>query len=146
MFKTLGSIQSSEVLFAYFLDFFFFGSIQVTPAAGIIRPEQHAEVSVHHEESHTLEDFVDGVPQNWWSEDARDKELILVVIVHGSSSTEMKSHRIHLRHCFSSKAVRLESNSNSRKNQGGGAANRSELRQLSSSSDKGDDLQNSRKS
>uniref|UniRef100_A0A2C9VXF5 Inositol polyphosphate-related phosphatase domain-containing protein n=1 Tax=Manihot esculenta TaxID=3983 RepID=A0A2C9VXF5_MANES len=120
--------------------------LEVTPAAGIIRPEQHAEVSVHHEESHTLEDFVDGVPQNWWSEDARDKELILVVIVHGSSSTEMKSHRIHLRHCFSSKAVRLESNSNSRKNQGGGAANRSELRQLSSSSDKGDDLQNSRKS
>ncbi|XP_021654896.2 type I inositol polyphosphate 5-phosphatase 12 isoform X2 [Hevea brasiliensis] len=120
--------------------------LEVTPSAGIIKPDQHAEISVHHEEFHTLEDFVDGIPQNWWSEDTRDKEVILVVVVQGSSSTEMRSHRIHVRHCFSAKAVRLESKSNnSRKNQGG-ALNRSELRQLSGSSDKGDDLGNSRKS
>ncbi|KAJ9173933.1 hypothetical protein P3X46_017017 [Hevea brasiliensis] len=120
--------------------------LEVTPAAGIIKPDQYVEVSVHHEEFHTLEDFVDGIPQNWWCEDTRDKEVILVVIVQGGSSTEMKSHRIHVRHCFSAKAVRLESKSNNARKNQGGAVNRSELGQLSSSSDKGDDHRNSRKS
>ncbi|KAK1294144.1 Type I inositol 1,4,5-trisphosphate 5-phosphatase 13 [Acorus calamus] len=27
-----------------------------------------------------MEDFVDGIPQNWWSEDTRDKEAILLEI------------------------------------------------------------------
>ncbi|XP_025014885.2 type I inositol polyphosphate 5-phosphatase 13 isoform X2 [Ricinus communis] len=121
--------------------------LEVTPAAGIIKPDQFAEVSVHHEEFHTLEDFVDGIPQNWWCEDTRDKEVILVVIVQGSSSTEMKSHKIRVRHCFSAKAVRIESKLNtSRKNQAG-SGNRSELRQqLSSSSETADEFRNSRKS
>uniref|UniRef100_A0A2C9WHD3 Inositol polyphosphate-related phosphatase domain-containing protein n=1 Tax=Manihot esculenta TaxID=3983 RepID=A0A2C9WHD3_MANES len=119
--------------------------LEVTPAAGLIKPDQYAEVSVHHEEFHTLEDLVDGIPQNWWCEDTRDKEVILCLIVQGCSSTEMKSHKIHVRHCFSAKAVRLESKTNSRKNQGG-AVNRSEQKQSSSSSDKGDDFRNSRKS
>ncbi|PPD66983.1 hypothetical protein GOBAR_DD36138 [Gossypium barbadense] len=49
--------------------------LEVTPAAGIIKPEQSVEVAVHHEEFHTLEDLVDGIPQNWWCEDTRDKEV-----------------------------------------------------------------------
>ncbi|XWS43920.1 hypothetical protein CRYUN_Cryun16bG0146000 [Craigia yunnanensis] len=50
--------------------------LEVTPAAGIIKPDQFVDVSVHHEEFHTLEDLVDGIPQNWWCEDTRDKEVI----------------------------------------------------------------------
>jgi hypothetical protein len=86
----------------------------------MIKPEQCAEVSVHHEEFHTLEEFVDGIPQNWWCEDTRDKEVILVVHVQGSCSAQTHSHRIRVRHCFSAKTVsriNLKSNS-SRKGQG----------------------------
>lgn len=100
------------------------------------------DVLVHHEEFHTLEDFVDGIPQNWWCEDTRDKEVILDVIVQGSGSTETRSHQIHVRHCFSAKTLRIDSKSNnSRKNQGG-SVHRSELRQLSNSSEVADDFQN----
>ncbi|KAK6118951.1 hypothetical protein DH2020_047289 [Rehmannia glutinosa] len=69
--------------------------LEVTPAAGLIRPDQVADISVHHEESHKLEEFVDGIPQSWWSEDTRDKELILLVIVRGSCSTDSKIHRVN---------------------------------------------------
>jgi hypothetical protein len=71
--------------------------IQVTPAAGIIRPNHIVEVSVHHDEFQTLEEFVDGVPQNWWCEDNRDKEVILVVKVRGSHTTETRNHRVRVR-------------------------------------------------
>lgn len=93
--------------------------MQVTPAAGIIKPEHSAEVAVHHEESHTLEEFVDGIPQNWWCEDTRDKEVILVVNVQGSSSTRIYTHRIRVRHSFSAKTLGVDSNNTntSRKNQ-----------------------------
>ncbi|XP_024928854.3 type I inositol polyphosphate 5-phosphatase 12 isoform X2 [Ziziphus jujuba] len=91
--------------------------LEVTPAAGMIKPEHYAEVSVHHEESHTLEEFVDGIPQNWWCEDTRDKEVILMVNVQGCSSTQSYSHRIHVRHSFSGKTLRVDSaTNNSRKN------------------------------
>lgn len=116
-------------------------NIQVTPAAGSIKPDSSAEVSIHHEEFHTLEEFVDGIPQNWWSEDTRDKEVILAMIVQGSCSTETKQHQIRVRHCFTAKTVRLDSKSNgSRKNQnqGGSLFNRSEHRQHGPSSDTGD--------
>ncbi|XP_050236714.1 type I inositol polyphosphate 5-phosphatase 12-like isoform X2 [Mercurialis annua] len=121
--------------------------LEVTPAAGVIKPDQFAEVSVHHEEFHTLEEFVDGIPQNWWCEDTRDKEVILVVIIQGSSSTHIKSHKIHVRHCFSAKAVRIDTKlNNSKKNQSGNHNHRSELRQqLSNSSDTADEHRNSRK-
>ncbi|XP_011655531.1 type I inositol polyphosphate 5-phosphatase 12 isoform X2 [Cucumis sativus] len=89
--------------------------LEVTPAAGIIKPEQSIEISVHHEESHTLEEFVDGIPQNWWSEDTRDKEVMLTVIVEGSCSTRSFSHQVRVRHCFSNKTVRADSKSNSTK-------------------------------
>ncbi|XVE76660.1 hypothetical protein DITRI_Ditri12bG0191800 [Diplodiscus trichospermus] len=111
--------------------------LEVTPAAGIIKADQFVDVSVHHEEFHTLEDLVDGIPQNWWCEDTRDKEVILKVIVQGSCSIETRSHQIHVRHCFSAKTVRIDSKSNNcRKGQGGS------VQQLSSSSDTTDDPRN----
>lgn len=91
------------------------------------------EISVHHEEFHTLEEFVDGIPQNWWSEDTRDKEVILVLNVRGSCSTESRSHKIRVRHCFSAKTVRIDSkSSHSKKHQG--SLHRTEFRQVSNSS------------
>ncbi|XP_051126488.1 type I inositol polyphosphate 5-phosphatase 12-like isoform X1 [Andrographis paniculata] len=75
--------------------------LQVTPAAGMINPDQVAEISVHQEEYHTLEEFVEGIPQSWWSEDTRDKEVILLVNVIGSTSTEMKTHRVNVRYRYS---------------------------------------------
>ncbi|XP_062088654.1 type I inositol polyphosphate 5-phosphatase 12-like [Humulus lupulus] len=83
--------------------------LEVTPAAGMIKPEQAVEVSIRHEELHTLEEFVDGIPQNWWSEDTRDKEVILAVNVQGNCSSGTNSHQICVRHCFSSKTLRLDS-------------------------------------
>ncbi|XP_065860846.1 type I inositol polyphosphate 5-phosphatase 12-like isoform X2 [Euphorbia lathyris] len=94
--------------------------LEVTPTCGIVKPDQCAEVAVHHEEFHGSEDQVDGIPQNWWCEDTRDKEVILNVIVQGSSSTATRSHKINVRHCFSAKGIRSDStklNSSSRKNE-----------------------------
>ncbi|KAF5942252.1 hypothetical protein HYC85_019894 [Camellia sinensis] len=83
--------------------------LQVSPATGIVKPNQVAEVAVRHEEFHTLEELVDGVPQSWWSEDTRDKEVILLVNVQGSCSAETRSHRVYVRHCFSAKTVHIDS-------------------------------------
>ncbi|PIN25960.1 Inositol polyphosphate 5-phosphatase [Handroanthus impetiginosus] len=101
--------------------------LEVTPAAGMINPDQVAEISIHHEEFHTLEEFVDGIPQSWWSEDTRDKEVILLVNVRGSCSTEAKIHRIHVRHCFSGNPVCLERKGSSSKKHGGSSYQRSTL-------------------
>lgn len=67
----------------------------------MISPDQVAEVSVHHEDFHTSEEFIDGIPQSWWSEDARDKEVILLVNVRGCCSAQARTHTIHVRHIFS---------------------------------------------
>ncbi|KNA16255.1 hypothetical protein SOVF_090830 [Spinacia oleracea] len=72
--------------------------LQVTPAKGVIDPDRTLEVEVHSEEFQTLEEFVDGVPLNSWCEDARDKEIIMVVRVHGSCCTEVGNHRIRVRY------------------------------------------------
>lgn len=102
----------------------------------MIKPEQMVEVSVHHEEFHTLEEFVEGIPQNWWSEDTRDKEVILTVNVQGSCSIQATSHKICVRHCFSSKTLRLDSHSSSSSKRGQPASfHPSEARQPNSSSD-----------
>ncbi|KAL1533188.1 phosphoinositide 5-phosphatase [Salvia divinorum] len=74
--------------------------LHVTPAAGLIQPDQVSDVLVHHEELHKLEDLTEGAQQSWWGEDRRDKELILVVAVRGSCSTDVKTHRVTLRHRF----------------------------------------------
>ncbi|KAJ6859658.1 hypothetical protein NC651_036063 [Populus alba x Populus x berolinensis] len=50
--------------------------LEVTPAAGIIKQDHFVDISVHHEEFHSLEEHFDGIPQNWWCEDTRDKEAI----------------------------------------------------------------------
>lgn len=127
------------------IGFLAFCSIQITPAAGIIKPESSLDVSVHHEEFHTLEDLVDGIPQNWWCEDTRDKEVILTVIVRGTTSTEARRHQINVHHCFSAKTAHLGSKSGSKKG-GGGSFNRAELRQPSNAfSDAADDARSSHK-
>ncbi|KAK2359217.1 Endonuclease/exonuclease/phosphatase family protein [Trifolium repens] len=92
--------------------------LEVSPSIGIVKPEQTVEVSVRHEDLHASEELVDGIPQNRSSEDTRDKEVILVVHVQGSSSVQTHSQKIHVRHCFSAKPVRIDSKSNSaRRNQ-----------------------------
>ncbi|CAH2038828.1 unnamed protein product [Thlaspi arvense] len=83
--------------------------LEVSPAAGMIKPEGSVDVKVHHEDFHTMEECVDGIPQNWWCEDTRDKEAILVVNIRGSCSTTSTSHSIKVRHCFSARVCLLES-------------------------------------
>lgn len=110
--------------------------LEVIPAAGMIKPEQTVEVSVRHEEFHTLEEFVECIPQNWWSEDTRDKEVILVVNVQGSCSTRVNTHKICVRHCFSSKTLCLDSHLSSSSKRGQPASSHpSEVRQPNNSSD-----------
>ncbi|KAG2320239.1 hypothetical protein Bca52824_013452 [Brassica carinata] len=83
--------------------------LEVTPAAGIINPEGTVDVKVHHEDFHTLEECVDGIPQSWWCEDTRDKEAILLVNIRGSCSTTWTSHSVKVRHCYSARVCLLES-------------------------------------
>uniref|UniRef100_A0A5B7APP4 Putative type I inositol 1,4,5-trisphosphate 5-phosphatase 12-like n=1 Tax=Davidia involucrata TaxID=16924 RepID=A0A5B7APP4_DAVIN len=118
--------------------------LEVTPAAGIIKPDQFVEIAIHNEEFRTLEDFVDGVPQSWWNEDTRDKELIFLVNVRGSYSIETRSHRVRVRHCFSTKTVCIDSKTNSSKRTQGSSHHRSGLRNVGSASDMADDLRSLR--
>ncbi|KAK4356229.1 hypothetical protein RND71_025200 [Anisodus tanguticus] len=82
--------------------------LEVNPAAGVIAPNQTVEITVHHEDHQTLEEFVDGIPQNSWCEDAKDKEVVLAINVRGCFSTERKCHRVRVRHCFSGKPLPAE--------------------------------------
>ncbi|XP_039121726.1 LOW QUALITY PROTEIN: type II inositol polyphosphate 5-phosphatase 15-like [Dioscorea cayenensis subsp. rotundata] len=74
--------------------------LQILPATGIIKPSQMVEVSVCHEDFFTKEEFLDGIAQNWWCEDTRDKEAILLVKITGCCSTDAKTHRVRVRHCL----------------------------------------------
>lgn len=116
--------------------------LEVTPAAGIIKQDHFVEIAVHHEDFRSLEELVDGIPQNWWSEDTRDKEATLSVNIQGSNRTETQSHQIVVRHCYSAKTVRIDSKSNNSWRGKGGSVHRSDLRQLSGSSDMVDDFRN----
>lgn len=115
---------------------------QVTPAAGIIRPNHIAEVSVHHDEFLTLEEFVDGVPKNSWCEDNRDKEVILVVKVRGRYTMETRNHRVRVRHCVTAKIKRSDPELNSTRQVQGTVLHRSDIQSLSSSYDMVDHLRN----
>lgn len=115
--------------------------IQVIPATGIIRPDHIVEVSVRHEDFQTLEQFVDGVPHNWWCEDARDKEVILVVKVCGRYATETRDHRIRVRHCFPAKTKQNGREPDTRQIKGT-VLHRSDVQRLSSSYDVVDHLRN----
>ncbi|KAK6144925.1 hypothetical protein DH2020_021745 [Rehmannia glutinosa] len=77
--------------------------LEVNPAAGIVEADQIAEISIRHEKYETLEEFVDGVPQNFWCEDARDKEVILVVKLRGSCTMEAQCHRVRVRYSITGK-------------------------------------------
>ncbi|MCI13493.1 type II inositol 145-trisphosphate 5-phosphatase FRA3-like [Trifolium medium] len=110
--------------------------IQVSPATGIIRPDHIVEVSVHHEEFQTLEEFVDGVVQNSWCEDSRDKEAILIVKVHGNYTIQTRNHRVRVHHCYSSKKNQLtDPQSNGSRHVQGSVLHRSDFQRLSSSFD-----------
>ncbi|XP_042013607.1 type II inositol polyphosphate 5-phosphatase 15-like isoform X1 [Salvia splendens] len=86
--------------------------LQVNPAAGIIQGDQTAEIAIRHEEFQTLEEFVDGVPQNFWCEDARDKEAMLLIKVRGSCTTETKCHRIRVRYSITGKRTPMNRKAN----------------------------------
>ncbi|XWS58889.1 hypothetical protein CRYUN_Cryun08bG0073700 [Craigia yunnanensis] len=116
--------------------------LQVTPAAGIIKPDHVAEVAVHLEAFHTQEEYVNGFPQNWWCEDDRDKEAILVVKVHGKYTMETRNHRIRVRHCCSTKMKKIDPKpSDSVQNQGN-LLHRADYQRLSVSYDMVDHLRN----
>ncbi|XP_076951588.1 type I inositol polyphosphate 5-phosphatase 13-like [Bidens hawaiensis] len=74
--------------------------IQVTPAVGIIKPRAAAEISIHHDDTHTSED--EGAPQ-WRSEDARDQLAILSVVIRGSKSTATRNQQCHVHYRYSAK-------------------------------------------
>lgn len=74
--------------------------LQILPTTGIIKPSQMVEVSICHEDFCTKEEFLDGIAQNWWCEDTRDKEAILLVKITGCCSTDAKTHRVRVRHCL----------------------------------------------
>ncbi|KAL2507178.1 Endonuclease/exonuclease/phosphatase family protein [Forsythia ovata] len=113
--------------------------LEVTPAAGIIKADQVAEILVHHEEFHTLEEFVDGFPQSWWSEDTRDKEVVLLVNVKGSCSTVTKIHRVNVRHCISGSSIHIDQKGNTSKKHQGSSHHRSSLRNTCTASELADD-------
>ncbi|KAL2539720.1 Type II inositol 1 [Abeliophyllum distichum] len=114
--------------------------LEVNPATGIIKPGHIAEISVCNEEYQTLEEFVDGVPQNSWCEDARDKEVILVVKIHGNFSTETKDHRVRVRYSISGKHMPMDTKSNSSNRHQANVLQRSDMQKLSSSCDVVDHL------
>ncbi|KAK6911083.1 Endonuclease/exonuclease/phosphatase [Dillenia turbinata] len=116
--------------------------LQVTPATGIIKPDHIAEVSVHHEQFHTFEEFVDGVPQNWWCEDTRDKEIILIIKVRGSCTTTSTSHRVRVRQCCSGKTYSNDSKISNPGQVQGNILHRSNIQHISNSYEVIDHLQN----
>ncbi|XP_051118075.1 type I inositol polyphosphate 5-phosphatase 12-like isoform X2 [Andrographis paniculata] len=76
--------------------------LEVFPAAGMINPDQAIEISIRHEDFHAQEELGgDGFPQSWWCEDTQDKEVVLLVSVRGSCSTEARTHRTIVQHHFS---------------------------------------------
>ncbi|KAI4302078.1 hypothetical protein L6164_035293 [Bauhinia variegata] len=118
--------------------------LQVTPGTGIIGPDNIVEISVHHEQFHTLEEFVDGVVHNSWCEDSRDKEAILVVKVHGNYTSQTRNHHVRVHHCFSTKKKQTDSQLKSSSHVQGSVLQRSDFQRLSSSYDVVEQLQNLR--
>lgn len=114
--------------------------LQVTPAKGVIEPDRTLEVEVHHEEFQTLEEFVDGVSLNSWCEDARDKEVIMNVRVHGSCCTEIGNHRIRVRHCCLAKDKRFSTKQQNERKVQSNLLQRSNIQNLNTSLDVFDKL------
>lgn len=116
--------------------------LEVSPATGIIKPNQIVEVSVRLEESHMSEGFVDGLPQNSWCEVTRDKEVVLLVKVYGTFSSKSKNHRIRVRHCVSPKSEGTDTKTTNSTQIHGSVLHRSDIQRLSMSSDVVDHLRN----
>ncbi|KAL9248298.1 hypothetical protein vseg_021637 [Gypsophila vaccaria] len=114
--------------------------LQVTPAKGMIEPDHTVEITVHHEVFQTLEEYVDGQPQNSWCEDARDKEVILVVRIHGSCGTKVTDQRIRVRHCFSAKRKGLGPKPKNEERKVANVLHRSNIQNLNTSHDVFDQL------
>lgn len=68
---------------------------------------------VRHEDFHTAELLLDGFSQTWWSEDIRDKEVILKVVLRGNWSSDTRSYTVHVRHCYSPKSTQADSSKSS---------------------------------
>ncbi|VFQ83949.1 unnamed protein product [Cuscuta campestris] len=120
--------------------------LEVSPAIGMIKPDQSVEVVVRHDEFHTPEEFVDGIPQSWWSEDTRDKEVVLLINVEGSRTIESVTHKLHVRHCFSpgSNAVISSETRSSSTRRTGSSHQRSSLKHVGSANNIVDDQRNLR--
>ncbi|XP_049358822.1 type I inositol polyphosphate 5-phosphatase 12-like isoform X1 [Solanum verrucosum] len=117
--------------------------LEVTPAAGIIKPDQAAEILVQHEDSQSLEDSVDGTPLSRWSEDTINKEVTLMIFIKASQSTEARTYQVHVRHSFSADALSVNSKNSGRSNEGS-SHHRSTLKHAGSTSNKKKDHQNIR--
>uniref|UniRef100_A0A3Q7JU49 MSP domain-containing protein n=1 Tax=Solanum lycopersicum TaxID=4081 RepID=A0A3Q7JU49_SOLLC len=117
--------------------------LEVTPAAGIIKPDQAAEILVQHEDSQSLEDSVDGPPQSRCSEDTINKEVTLMIFIKASQSTEARTYQVHVCHSFSADALRVNSKNSGRSNEGS-SHHRSTLKHSGSTSNKKKDHQNIR--
>ncbi|KAL3838499.1 hypothetical protein ACJIZ3_023090 [Penstemon smallii] len=116
--------------------------LQVNPASGIIEANNIAEISIRHEEYQTLEEFVDGVPQNFWCEDARDKEVILALEVRGNCTTESKCHRIRVRYSITGKLTPMNRKSNNSNPVQSNLLHRSDFQRITGSFDVVDHLRN----
>ncbi|XP_057546830.1 type I inositol polyphosphate 5-phosphatase 12-like isoform X2 [Amaranthus tricolor] len=86
--------------------------LEVSPACGVIDTEQSMNVTLRYTEFHTLGNLVDGVSQNWGSEDTRDKEAVLAVQVKCSTSMVFTTHHVRVRHCYSTRTLHIESRTN----------------------------------
>ncbi|KAL9233145.1 hypothetical protein vseg_008175 [Gypsophila vaccaria] len=103
--------------------------LEVTPACGIMYPQQTMEVTVRHTEYQTLGDLVEDIHQKWGFDDTRDKVAILTVQVYGNSSMETRRHQVYVRHCNSSMTFRKESRTKSSRKGNNGAQQRSDSHQ-----------------
>nr|XP_043632597.1 type II inositol polyphosphate 5-phosphatase 15 isoform X2 [Erigeron canadensis] len=116
--------------------------LEVKPTVGIIEPNHIVEISVHHQGYETLEEYVDGAPQNCWCEDVRDKEVMLMVEVRGSCTTETKCHRVRVRHThsFSERSMPMEQKPDNSARVHANVLHRSDIKWLTGSRDVVDHL------
>ncbi|KAK6144912.1 hypothetical protein DH2020_021732 [Rehmannia glutinosa] len=116
--------------------------LEVNPAAGIVEADQIAEISIRHEKYETLEEFVDGVPQNFWCEDARDKEVILVVKLRGSCTMEAQCHHVRVRYSITGKLTPMNRRADNSDQVHANLLRRSDFHRISASYDVVDHLRN----
>ncbi|KAL4576632.1 hypothetical protein LXL04_012729 [Taraxacum kok-saghyz] len=111
--------------------------LEVKPTSGIIEPNHIVEISVHHQGYETMEEYVDGVAQNCWCEDVRDQEVMLVVEVRGTCTTEKKCHRVRVRHTqsLSDRTMPMEPKRDDLNRVYGNVLHRSDVKWLSGSRD-----------